>query len=103
MSGIAETDLFVLGSGILYQKIVGLEIDGLTLKKHSPDAFGLEHLLGSIGLAISLLYQHLGFGTAHDAVFMAKLRGFETTARDFHLDHFGCGAGSVVAQLVQSH
>lgn len=64
MSSIAETDFFVLGPGILYQHVAGLEIDRSTVVENRPDALGRQYLLGLVIFLVGLLEKHHGFGSA---------------------------------------
>jgi hypothetical protein len=56
MALITKTDLFVLGAGITGNQIGTLEVNGLVVIKHSPDALAFQNLIAFIGCFVYLLY-----------------------------------------------
>ena len=48
MPWIGKTNLLVLGSWIIDQNILALEVDGFSVVKYRPDDFRVEHLLALV-------------------------------------------------------
>jgi hypothetical protein len=53
MTGIAETGFFVLGHTGTIQVVLILEVDGLTVIIHSPNATGFHHLVAFVSFFIN--------------------------------------------------
>jgi hypothetical protein len=53
MTAVAETDLFVFGSGIVQQLVLALEIDGTIFVEDCPNTIAAKYL---IAFVIGLIY-----------------------------------------------